>query len=172
MYINPMKAIAEGWIKPHKDAPPIVVDVDDPNCQIQQNGIDLRLAICHNITHGGRIGLKEKAPPMTYQEFDENGMIALEGGKSYAFDTMEHVHLPDGVAAFIKQRSSLNRGGCTIQSGLWDTGFKGCIGGTFYPSVPIDLEIGVRVCQIVFVEAEAYRKYEGQYKDHELSEKK
>lgn len=87
--------------------------------------------------------------------------------------TQEYFELPDNLTAFVEGRSSIGRMGLFIQNAGWvDPGFKGRITLELYNSnsLPIKLQAGWRVCQLVFCRMDGtpsapYRgKYQGQMK--------
>ncbi len=89
--------------------------------------------------------------------------------------TMEYVELPAGLTAFVEGRSSIGRMGLFIQNAGWvDPGFKGRITLELYNanSLPIKLEVGRRICQLVFckMDGEASRPYSGKYQGQKTTE--
>lgn len=85
--------------------------------------------------------------------------------------TMESVRLPNNLTAFVEGRSSIGRIGLFIQNAGWvDPGFEGQITLELYNanSLPIRLEAGRRICQLVFCrmdrasDAPYHGKYQGQ----------
>lgn len=82
--------------------------------------------------------------------------------------TREHVELPDDLTAFVEGRSSIGRMGLFIENAGWvDPGFKGRITLELFNanSLPIKLEAGRRICQLVFckMETPSTRPYKGKY---------
>ncbi len=82
--------------------------------------------------------------------------------------TMEYIELPDNLTAFVEGRSSIGRMGLFIQNAGWvDPGFKGRITLELYNanSLPIELQVGRRICQLVFckMDEKALRPYAGKY---------
>lgn len=82
--------------------------------------------------------------------------------------TMEFVELPDDLTAFVEGRSSIGRIGLFIQNAGWvDPGFKGQITLELYNanSLPIRLQAGRRICQLVFcrMDQAARMPYHGKY---------
>lgn len=82
--------------------------------------------------------------------------------------TMEYVELPDDLTAFVEGRSSIGRMGLFIENAGWvDPGFKGQITLELYNanSLPIELQAGRRVCQLVFCKMDQIAKspYRGKY---------
>ena len=82
--------------------------------------------------------------------------------------TMEYVKLPNDLTAFVEGRSSIGRIGLFIQNAGWvDPGFEGQITLELYNanSLPIRLEAGRRICQLVFcrMDQAALTPYKGKY---------
>ncbi len=82
--------------------------------------------------------------------------------------TMEYVRLPKDLVAFVEGRSSIGRIGLFIQNAGWvDPGFEGQITLELYNanSLPIRLEAGRRICQLVFCKMDqaAVTPYKGKY---------
>jgi len=82
--------------------------------------------------------------------------------------TEEYVELPNNLTAFVEGRSSIGRIGLFIQNAGWvDPGFKGQITLELYNanSLPIKLQAGRRVCQLVFCKMDqaAETPYNGKY---------
>lgn len=108
--------------------------------QVQPASIDLRL--------GGH-----------FLKVDENSMDVL---------SLETVRLPGYLTAFVEGRSSIGRIGLFIQNAGWvDPGFEGTITLELYNAnrLPIRLQSGRRVCQIVFarLDAPCRAPYAGKY---------
>lgn len=102
--------------------------------------------------------------------------------------TQEYFKLPNDVTAFVEGRSSIGRLGLFIENAGWvDPGFEGKITLELYNanSLPIRLQAGRRICQMVFCRMDQmaenpYRgKYQGQdkavgsriFQDTDLSKK-
>ncbi len=82
--------------------------------------------------------------------------------------TQEYIKLPNNITAFVEGRSSIGRIGLFIQNAGWvDPGFEGQITLELYNanSLPIRLEAGRRICQLVFckMDQEAKNPYNGKY---------
>jgi len=82
--------------------------------------------------------------------------------------TLETIKLPADLSAFVEGRSSIGRIGLFIQNAGWvDAGFEGKITLELYNanSVPIRLEAGRRICQLVFckMDQSAAKPYLGKY---------
>ena len=84
----------------------------------------------------------------------------------------EYVKLPDDITAFVEGRSSIGRIGLFIQNAGWvDPGFEGRITLELYnaSSLPIKLQAGKRICQLVFakMDSKADIPYQGKYQGQE-----
>lgn len=165
MKINPKKILEANYVKPAPNAPPLILEGD--NCQIQQSGIDLRLAKAEKVVgiaelyNDKSLDIRPSYLPMQVVE----NCYLFQAGEQYSLTFMEDVEIPGNMCATIFHRSTINRGVGTIFSALFDGGFKskgGC-GATFRPLVNTKIEIGTRLAQIVFEDAETASLYNGQY---------
>jgi len=82
--------------------------------------------------------------------------------------TMEYIKLSNNLTAFVEGRSSIGRMGLFIQNAGWvDPGFEGEITLELYNAgrLPIKLEAGRRICQLVFAQMDetAINPYCGKY---------
>ena len=88
----------------------------------------------------------------------------LEPGCSYEGSSHIYVEVPEKMAAFLVVKSTLNKNGVFIISGLYDSGYKGHIGFTLHNPLGYSyIEEGSFVGQIVFVDSESVGLYAGSY---------
>ena len=88
----------------------------------------------------------------------------LEPGCSYEGSSHIYVEVPEKMAAFLVVKSTLNKNGVFIISGLYDSGYKGHIGFTLHNPLGYSyIEVGSFVGQIVFVDSESVGLYAGSY---------
>lgn len=167
MFINPKTAINNGWIKG---------DITDKH--IQPNAIDFTLDRVFYINDAGGCAISEYGKRMRPQ----SEMTPLPVARSMyeikdvpadmlgwrldkaSYDCMSnfYVEVPEGVAAYLIIRSTFNRNGLFVTSGLYDSGFKGHIGFVLHNVIgQTYLEQGVRVGQIIFVSSENAGVYAG-----------
>lgn len=83
--------------------------------------------------------------------------------------TKEYVKIPPFLTAAVEGRSSIGRLGLFIQNAGWiDPGFEGNITIELYNanSLPIRIDAGRRLCQLVFyaMDRQVEKPYEGKYK--------
>lgn len=104
----------------------------------------------------------------------ENDSIIIPSHSFILATTEEYLELPDNLTAFVEGRSSIGRIGLFIQNAGWvDPGFKGRITLELYnaSSVPIRLQAGRRICQLVFCQMDhaAEKPYDGKYQGQDKS---
>ena len=102
-----------------------------------------------------------------YREIDSDSIIIPPHSFLLA-TTEEYIELPDDLTAFVEGRSSVGRIGLFTENAGWvDPGFKGQITLELYNanSLPIRLEAGRRICQLVFCKMDqaALHPYRGKY---------
>lgn len=174
--INPKEILEKGIVYPVAGYSDIVTSGNEN--QVQQVGIDLRLAKAYRVAGSAILSLN-KEDNVRPQLFDMQ-MFALgnddyymfEAGKQYAIDFMENVEVPPDMAAMVVHRSTINRTIGTIVSGIYDPGFKsegGC-GAIFRPNTNVQAQVGFRMAQIVFYSASAASMYDGQYQGKKTNE--
>ncbi|MBL8026482.1 MAG: dCTP deaminase [Fibrobacteres bacterium] len=108
-----------------------------------------------------------------YKEFRQPS-IMLQPHSFILASTIEYIKLPCDLTAFIEGRSSIGRTGLFIQNAGWvDAGFEGTITLELFNAnrVPILLEAGRRICQMVVVKMDspASEIYKGKYKGQRLT---
>lgn len=81
------------------------------------------------------------------------------------------VSVADNEAGWVITRSTLNRNGIFLTSGLYDTGYKGVMAACMHVSCGLaKIKPGTRIGQYICVAAESLHKYDGDYghgKDHD-----
>jgi len=131
---------------------------------IQPNAIDL--CINEVFTLSGQFTLSEQSKThRKYQKLstDEDNYWDLLPG-DYDFLTSHYINIADGEAGWLIARSTLNRNGVFITSGLYDAGFNGLIGGTLHVGCgPFRVQRGTRIGQFLLFEAETIHLYDGSY---------
>ena len=136
--------------------------------QIQPASVDLILGASFlEVNQKGKfLSLKE---PAEYIKKAEKS-IMLPANSFILASTIEKIKLPNFLAAFVEGRSSIGRMGLFIQNAGWvDPGFCGQITLELYNAnqLPIEIEAGRRICQIVFAKMDqaAQVAYKGKYQN-------
>ena len=92
-----------------------------------------------------------------------DGYFQLEPG-TYEIIMENIVNIPEGYAGWVITRSTLNRNGLFITSGLYDSGYNGVMAGCLHVEHgPAKIEKGSRVGQFLLFEAETLSMYDGDY---------
>ena len=141
----------------------------DSDCK-QPNAVDLRLDTIHRISDFGGFTLTEtkKENHRLVEVNERDGVFTLHKG-SYQFETIHKVVIPEGMAGWLIARSTLNRNGVFITSGLYDSGFNNTIGGVMHVMTGnVKIGKGVRIAQFILVDAETAHLYDGQYNETEV----
>jgi len=144
----------------------LVVDPITPT-SIQPASIDCRIGTHYLVVDDNNDGIITFDKEITYREIHGDSIVIPPHSFLLA-TTMEYIKLPNGVTAFVEGRSSIGRMGLFIQNAGWvDAGFEGRITLELYNanSLPIKLESGRRVCQLVFCKMDrvAESPYRGKY---------
>ncbi len=107
--------------------PPLVEGLIDPTVQVQPNGVELTLSRIEALVGPGSLGFDNRDRTLAKARrvaFGEDGWVELKAA-AYRIGFNETVHIPPDVFAIARPRSSLQRNGVSLQTGLWDSGFQG-----------------------------------------------
>lgn len=139
---------------------------------IQPNAVDLRLDKIYKINnelfelsndHKKHRGSEEIIP-------DPEGFYTLQPG-SYEIIMENIIHVGENEAGWVITRSTLNRNGCFITSGLYDSGYHGVMAGVLHVTTgTARIKKGTRVGQYLSFDAESLHQYDGDYgigKEHD-----
>ncbi|MBA3451083.1 MAG: deoxyuridine 5'-triphosphate nucleotidohydrolase [Chloroflexia bacterium] len=155
-------------------SPPLVSGYLALDDQLQPNGFDLSLAEIGSFASGGAIGrdnATRKLPNVETLPFDERGWLDLRSGP-YQLVFNETVHLPNGLMALGRPRSSVCRNGATIVTAVWDAGYRGRSTALLVVENPagIRIERDARLMQLVFftLNEPTSRGYDGAYQGENL----
>lgn len=132
---------------------------------VQPNAVDLRLGKVFAMnTELFEISNEHKKHRGTTELFpDEDGYYNLSPG-SYEVVMENIINVGTGEAGWVITRSTLNRNGCFLTSGLYDTGYHGVMAGVLHVRVgPARIKQGTRIGQYLSFAAEALHHYDGDY---------
>ncbi len=153
MFISARKAVEEKWITGIRD-----------ESQMQPNAIDVTADRVfklnnHNVFTFNSAGKTHR----NRTELVNSDIWELEPGV-YDIVSECYVEMPQRAAGYLITRSTLNRNGVFIQSGLYDSGYKGPVQCMLYNLFGMTvLEPGIAVAQFIFVEAPSGHNYKGGY---------
>ena len=139
----------------------------------QPNAVDLRLDKVYKIKEElFEISNEHKRHRGTDYEIqpDRNGYYFLEPGH-YEVVMENIIHVGEGEAGWVITRSTLNRNGLFLTSGLYDSGYHGVMAGVLHVSLgPARIKKGTRIGQYLSFDAESLSSYDGDYgvgKEHD-----
>lgn len=171
MIFSPKYAIDQGWVKGIKN-----------DCQIQPNAIEFTLDNLFSISDKPFIAFDDEDGKT--QKRHRGGDVVLstdhrndEGRQTFwlapgVYDCTSDVYvtLPEDVALLLIVRSTFNRNGIFLTSGLYDSGYEGHIGCAIHNWVgAAEIGVGTRLGQAMFVRAESEGQYAGGYNHSEGS---
>ena len=94
---------------------------------------------------------------------DQDGYFNLDVG-AYDIALSSDVSIAENEAGWLVIRSTFNRNGVFITSGIYDAGYNGNVGGVLHVTVgPIRVKHNTRVAQFVLFQAETVKQYDGDY---------
>lgn len=152
----------------------LVESMIDPETQTQMCGVELTLQKIERFLTVGAVSFdnKERELPETeLVNFDEMGWIELTVG-AYLVTFNEIVNIPKDVAAMARARSTLLRCGATLETALWDPGYRGRSQSLLvvYNPQGLRLKKNARLMQLVFLRLEngAEKLYSGKYQGENI----
>jgi dUTP pyrophosphatase len=156
------------------EAQNLVESMIDPETQTQMCGMELTLQKIERFTSTGTVAFdnKERVLPQTEpMDFGASGWIDLPAG-SYLVTFNEIVNIPKDVAALARARSTLLRCGASLETALWDPGYRGRSQSLLVVYNPHGLRLkkNARLMQLVFLrlEKEAEKVYSGKYQGENI----
>lgn len=154
--------------------PPLVSGMVQPAEQLQPNGIDLTLRSVATLTGVGQIGSmpqERRLPGVEELPFNGEGNVHLAPGP-YLITFNEVIHLPKGVMALGRPRSSLLRSGVALHTAVWDAGYRGRSQSLLLVHHPQGFRLArnARVMQLVFffLVRPAVEGYQGNFQGENL----
>jgi dUTP pyrophosphatase len=146
----------------------------DPETQTQMCGMELTLQKIERFTSAGAIAfdnIERKLPETEPMDFGASGWIDLAAG-AYLVTFNEIVNIPKDVAALARARSTLLRCGASLETALWDPGYRGRSQSLLVVYNPHGLRLkkNARLMQLVFLrlEKEAEKVYSGKYQGENI----
>lgn len=141
---------------------------------VQPNAVDLRLGKVFWISSNEFvIDEEQKVHRGTVEVMtDEQGYYRLQPGH-YEVVMDNKITVGDGEAGWVITRSTLNRNGVFLTSGLYDTGYSGVMAGVMHVTIgPMRIKRSTRIGQYLSFKAESLHKYDGDYGDGKDHDKK
>jgi deoxycytidine triphosphate deaminase len=139
---------------------------------VQPNAVDLRLGkVFRILPNVCTLSEKQKGHRGSVElQPDDQGFWHLEPG-TYEVVMENIIEVGQGEAGWVITRSTLNRNGIFLTSGLYDSGYHGVMAGAMHVHCgPFSIQKGTRVGQFLLFKAESLHKYDGSYglnKEHD-----
>lgn len=141
---------------------------------VQPNAVDLRAGKIYKIK-GTEFLIDETTKVHRGSDIvnvSNDGFWHLQPG-SYEIIMENTIEVADDEAGFVITRSTLNRNGVFLTSGLYDTGYKGVMAGVMHVNCgPMRIKPGTRVGQYLNWKAESVSSYDGDYGSGKAHDKK
>lgn len=149
----------------------------DEKC-IQPNAVDIRVTTLKILDPNDQssIVFSESLPKMFASRYPAPIQQDAQSGIMYwvipphavvDYETNHETEVPEGYAGFINIRSTLARNGLINVNGIYDSGYKGMIGGFLHnnTSHTMLLEVGSRIAQYYMIKSESVGSYNGYYNE-------
>lgn len=156
------------------EAQGFVESMINPKEQTQMCGVEMTLLRIDRFISAGSMAFDNKErtlPEMEEIEFEESGWVELKPG-AYLVTFNEIVNIPQDMAALARPRSSILRSGATLETALWDPGYRGRSQSLLIVYNPngLWLKKNARLMQLVFfrLEKEAEKGYNGRYQGENI----
>ena len=137
--------------------------------QIQPNAMDLKLGKVFAIKYESPFEISEDGKTHRGSveiEPDGEGWYSLGPG-SYEVIMEGEISIGSDEAGWVITRSTLNRNGIYLTSGLYDSGYKGVMAGVIHITgnrlTKTRIKKGTRIGQFLLFKAEAVSTYDGDY---------
>jgi deoxycytidine triphosphate deaminase len=135
--------------------------------QVQPNAVDIKIDKLFEMNSDNTFVIDETSKThrgATEIQPDADGYFVLQPGKSYEFVAEGTVSIGEDEAGFVITRSTLNRNGVFITSGLYDSGYRGVMAGVIHNVGGVSkIAKGARIGQFLLWKAEAVSTYDGDY---------
>lgn len=142
--------------------------------QTQMCGMELTMQKIERFTSAGAVAfdnIERVLPSTDALDFDSSGWIDLAPG-AYLVTFNEIVNIPRDVAAMARARSTLLRCGASLETALWDPGYRGRSQSLLVVHNPQGLRLkkNARLMQLIFLrlENEAEKLYSGKYQGENI----
>jgi len=151
----------------------LITEYVDLDKQVQSSGFDLSLKEVHNITGSGSIDFSNKERVIAEYEalpLDSDGWWSLQQG-CYMIVYNEVVSMPLDVSAIARSRSTVLRNGATVETAVWDPGYKGRSSSLLvvHNRRGLKLKKDARVAQLIFFRIKDVKKgYNGVYQNERV----
>jgi len=151
-------------------------------------GVDLRLGALFKIVKGGafievdgkeglgkRKGVKTQEIASYVKASKKQKEVVIKPGDYFLAQTVETINTPINLMPLVFPRTSLFRAGLLLLNSKTDPGYKGklIMGLTNLSKFPVKLQMGARICNVVFFKIEGKSvEYRGQHQGGRVTPEK
>ena len=153
---------------------PLIENMIDKEIQLQPNSVELTLRGIEALRNSGAIDFDNSQRQVPQSEnigFDSEDWALLAPG-TYKVTFNEIVNIPLDLAAIARPRSSLLRCGVTVESAVWDSGYRGRSESMLVVHNPHGFRVkrNARLLQLVFfnLRREVSQGYNGRYQNENV----
>ncbi len=137
---------------------------------IQPNAYDVSIKRIYAITENECVIIRDE-PTIHRGTVEVEPEVNKSGQEIYRLPPGEYdvlfnhkVNIAEGEAGWLQQRSSLNRNGIEVNSGLYDSGFEGWVAGRLTVKCgTLVTSRGTHLAQFILTDSESNGSYDGQY---------
>lgn len=170
---HPLSSVSSTRITSPRTYPPFgILDSENAADQAAPNGVDLRVDRVFEIAKDNYVVLSEKqkvhankkemypttvvGPPLSNKK--EAAWVLNPGSYEVIFE--EQIHVGIDEAGWLFTRSTLNRNGIFLTTGLYDSGYDGKFAAVLHVTGPgLMLVPGTRIAQYVSLSAQSLKNY-------------
>lgn len=150
-----------------------LTNVEQVDCQ--PNAVDLRIGMVYHITSDlfeiSNNHKRHRTPGVEILP-DQDDYFNLSPG-SYEVVMQNVIRVGENEAGFVITRSTLNRNGLFLTSGLYDSGYEGVMAGVLHVNCGLArIKRGTRIGQYLSFDAESIGSYDGDYGINKQHDKK
>ncbi len=132
---------------------------------------DLRIGEVYRLKSASFLGIEERQTSdlelMAKYDPSKRSSIVIKPGEYFLIKTIEEVNVPENLVGLFWPRSTLFRGGLSLQAGVANPGYSGglSMGLSNLGNQDYEIEMGARVVSVIFFEVagEVVSKYRGQW---------
>lgn len=153
---------------------PLIENMIDKEIQLQPNSVELTLRGIEALKNSGAVDFDNSQRQVPQSEnigFDSEDWALLAPG-TYKVTFNEIVNIPLDLAAIARPRSSLLRCGVTVESAVWDSGYRGRSESMLVVHNPYGFRVrrNARLLQLVFfsLRREVSQGYNGRYQNENV----
>jgi dUTP pyrophosphatase len=153
---------------------PLIENMIDKEIQLQPNSVELTLRGIEALKNSGAVDFDNSQRQVPQSEnigFDSEDWALLAPG-TYKVTFNEIVNIPLDLAAIARPRSSLLRCGVTVESAVWDSGYRGRSESMLVVHNPHGFRVkrNARLLQLVFfnLRREVSQGYNGRYQNENV----